>query len=192
VEKSACQAYCSVNTLSVCCADAVVNTHNKEFPMQSSKRNSLLTIAIIAGLTLSPLAVSHFDDKEPQQSYRQSWFALVAANFGPMVGMVKGEIPWQEDQMASYADQLAALTTLDIMRGFSEGSEKGTTRAKPEIWENKADFQAKMDDLNAAVSALQTVANEGTDRKAIADAVGAAGQACKACHDDFKSKDYLY
>jgi cytochrome c556 len=95
-------------------------------------------------------------------------------------------------QMAGYADQLAALTTLDVMRGFAGGSDKGTTRAKPEIWENKADFESKMNDLTKAVNALQIVANEGTDRKAIAEQVGATGKACKACHDDYKSKDYLY
>jgi cytochrome c556 len=160
--------------------------------MPHSQRNTLLAIITLAGLALSPLAISHYDDKQVQQSYRQSWFAMMAANFGPMVGMVKGEIPWQEDQMASYADQLAALATLDVMRGFADGSDKGTTRAKPEIWQNKADFQAKLDDLQTAVNALQVVANQGTDRKAIAEQVGATGKACKACHDDYKSKDYLY
>ncbi len=49
-----------------------------------------------------------------------------------------------------------------------------------------------MDDLKVAVNALQVVAEQGTDRKAIAEQVGATGKACKACHDDYKSKDYLY
>ena len=160
--------------------------------MQHSQRNIYLAILIITGLAISPLAVSHFDDKEPAQSYRQSWFALMAANFGPMTAMVKGDIPWQEDEMAAYADQLAALVTLDVMRGFADGTDKGTTRAKPEIWENKADFEAKMDDLTTAVNALQVVANQGTDRKAIAESVAATGEACKACHDEYKSKNYLY
>jgi cytochrome c556 len=160
--------------------------------MPRSTRNFLLVILSLAAISLSPLAISHFDDKEVPQSYRQSWFAMLAVNFGPMVSMVKGEIPWNEQQMAGYADQLAALTTLDVMRGFSEGSDKGTTRAKPEIWENKADFQARMDDLDQEVDALQVVAQQGTDRKAIAAQVGATGKACKACHDEYKSKDYLY
>ncbi len=160
--------------------------------MQHSKRNTLLAISVLAGLALAPLASSHYDDKEPAQSYRQSWFALMAANFGPMTMMVKGDIPWQENEMAAYADQLAALVTLDVMRGFADGTDKGTTRAKPEIWENKPDFTAKMDDLTKAVNALQTVANQGTDRKAIAEGVAATGSACKACHDEYKSKDYLY
>jgi cytochrome c556 len=160
--------------------------------MQHPQRNTLLAVVILAGLAISPLAISHYDDKEPAQSYRQSWFAMMAANFGPMGAMVKGDMPWQEDQMASYADQLAALVTLDVMRGFADGTDKGTTRAKPEIWGNKADFEAKMDDLTTAVNALQVVANQGTDHKAIAAGVAATGKACKACHDDYKSKDYLY
>jgi cytochrome c556 len=159
--------------------------------MSNSLRNYALALTTAAGLALSPLAISHFNDKEIPQSYRQSWFAMLASNFGPMVAMVKEEMPWDERMMAGYADQLAALTTLDVMRGFREGSDKGTTRAKPEIWENQPDFQSKMDDLKSAVNKLQTVANTN-DRAAIAAQVGATGKACKACHDDYKSKDYLH
>lgn len=160
--------------------------------MPHSERNALLAIVTAAGLALSPMAISHFDDQQIPQSYRQSWFAMLGANFGPMIGMVKGEVPWQEDLMAAYADQLAALATLDVMRGFAAGSEKGTTRAKPDIWENQADFKTKMGDMQKAADALQAVANQGTDRKAISEAVAAVGQTCKACHDEYKSKDYLY
>ena len=77
------------------------------------------------------------------------------------------------------------------MRGFHDGAEKGTTRAKPEIWQNKEDFQSKLKDLREAADKLQRVAN-GTDRKAIAAQVGATGKACKACHDEYKAKNYLY
>lgn len=164
---------------------------HKETSMSKSLRNYALAIAAVGGLALSPLAISHLNDKEMPQSYRQSWFAMIGSNFGPMVAMVKGEMPWDERQMAGYSDQLAALTTLDVLRGFADGSDKGTTRAKPEIWENKPDFESKMNDLKAAVEKLQTVANTN-DRKAIAMQVGATGKACKACHDDYKSKTYLY
>jgi cytochrome c556 len=160
--------------------------------MAHAPRNTVLAITTFAAMALSPLAISHFNDKEVPQSYRQSWFAMLATNFGPMTAMVKGEMPWQEQQMAGYADQMAALMTIDVMRGFADGSDKGTTRAKPDIWQNKADFEKKMDDLKKAVAMLQAVAEQGTDRKAIAEQVGATGKACKACHDDYKSKDYLY
>ncbi|MCP4211657.1 MAG: cytochrome c [Halieaceae bacterium] len=151
----------------------------------------LLAVTTVAVVTLSPAAISHLNDKEVPQSYRQSWFTMIALNFGPMVAMVKGEIPWNDDQMTVYADELAILTSMDGMRGFADGSDKGTTRAKPGIWENKEDFKAKMDDMAMAVKTLQTAANSG-DRKAIAGDIAATGKACKACHDEYKSKDYLY
>ncbi len=148
--------------------------------------STALALAVIA-----PTTLSHFNDKEMPQSYRQSWFALVAANFGPMAAMVKGDMPYDAERMQASADDLATLLQLDIMRGFPEGSEKGTTRAKPGIWDNKADFEQKMLDLQAAANALQAVAG-GEDQKQVAARVGDVGQTCKACHDDYKSKDYLY
>jgi cytochrome c556 len=160
--------------------------------MPHASRNTVLAIVTLACMALSPLAISHFNDKEIPQSYRQSWFAMLATNFDPIAAMVKGDMPWQEMQMAGYADQMAALMTIDVMRGFADGSEKGTTKAKPEIWQNKADFQKKMDDLKTAVNALQVVAQQGTDRKAIAAQVAATGKACKSCHDDYTAEEYLY
>ncbi len=154
-------------------------------------RKHLVAAATVGSLLLAPLALSHLNDKEVQQSYRQSWFALVALNFGPMASTVKGEIPWNDDMMQGWANDLSTLTTLNIMRGFGEGSDKGTTRAKPEIWQNKDDFESKMGDLDTAVASLQQAVNGG-DRKAIAAEVGKVGEACKACHDEYKSKDYLY
>ncbi|MEM8562077.1 MAG: cytochrome c [Pseudomonadota bacterium] len=155
-----------------------------------SKKLWLAATAIGATLLALP-ALSHLVEDEMPQSYRQSYFALIAANFGPMGATVKGEIPWDQTQMENYANDLAALSSLNVMRGFVDGSDKGTTRARPEIWENKPDFISKMDDLHAALVKLQEVTVTG-DRAAIAKQVGEAGKACKACHDDYKSKNYLY
>jgi len=153
--------------------------------------NLLLAGSALCAALLSPLAASHFDDKAQPQSYRQSYFALLASNFGPMVAAVKGEIPWDQTRMENWANDLAALSTLDVMRGFVDGSDKGTTRAKPEIWENKDDFSGKMEDLHKALNELQQ-ATAGGDRDMITKRVGAAGKACKACHDEYKADNYLY
>jgi len=150
-----------------------------------------LSALTISALALSPLALSHFDDKEMQQSYRQSWFALVASNFGPIVASVKGEIPWNQAAIEGWGNDLAALATLNTQRGFTEGSDKGTTRAKPEIWQNKEDFESKMRDMKNALADLQE-ATAGGDKATIGKQVGATGEACKACHDEYKAKNYLY
>ena len=152
---------------------------------------AILSLATVSALAISPLAVSHFNDQEPMQSYRQSAFTLMAMNFGPMNAMLKGEMEWDQEKFMGWAGDLEDVAELDILRGFAPGTDKGTTRAKPEIWENMEDFESKMADLRAATEALEEAAESGY-REQIAEAFAAAGGACKACHDEYKSKDYLY
>lgn len=159
--------------------------------MSGSKGKVWLAAAALSGALVSLPVLSHFDDEQVPQSYRQSYFALLAANFGPMVAAVKGEIPWDQVKMENWANDLAALSTLDIMRGFVDGSDKGTTRAKPEIWQDKADFTSKMETLHKELASLQQV-TAGGDKAAIGNQVAAAGKACKSCHDDYKAENYLY
>jgi cytochrome c556 len=159
--------------------------------MRFSTPRRLLACSALAAALVSPLALSHFDDKQVNQSYRQSWFTLLAMNFGPMGSMAKGEMPWDDEALKGYARELEAVANLNLMRGFAEGSEQGTTRAKPEIWQNKADFESKLEDLRKASAALNAMAGNG-DRKAIAEQIGAVGKTCKSCHDEYKSKNYLY
>lgn len=149
-------------------------------------------VALLAAVVIAaPAVLAHSVKDEPMQSYRQSILALVGANFGPIAAMVKGDIPWDQDAMEGYADDLEEIVELDLLRGFDESAKKGTTRAKPEIWENMDDFEAKLVDLRDAAAELDETV-EGGDRKAIAEAVKNTGGACKACHDEYKSKDYLY
>ena len=152
---------------------------------------AILSLATVAALAISPLAVSHFNDQEPMQSYRQSAFTLMAMNFGPMNAMLEGEMEWDQEKFERWAEGLDDVAELDILRGFAPGTEKGTTRAKPEIWDNMDDFKSKLADLREAAEILDDAAESG-DREEIAEAFAATGGACKACHDEYKSKDYLY
>ena len=147
----------------------------------------------LLGTTLlgGSLASAHFNDKEPNQSYRQSYFTLVAMNFGPLAAMAKGDMPFDAKMAEGFASDLADVTELNLMRGFAPGSDKGTTRAKPEIWSNLDDFKSKLEDMRREADKLEDIAEEG-DPKAIAMQTGAVGKTCKACHDEYKAKDYLY
>lgn len=150
-------------------------------------RAAILATALVA----APAVLAHSVKDEPMQSYRQSIFALIGMNFGPIAAMVKGDIPWDEDAIAGYSGDLEEIVKLDLIRGFAPGSDKGTTRAKPEIWDNMDDFESKLGDLRDAAASLDDAVEDG-DRKAIANAVKNTGGACKACHDEYKAKDYLY
>ncbi|WP_439102620.1 c-type cytochrome [Congregibacter sp.] len=151
----------------------------------------LATGLAVITLSAAPLALSHLVKEEAMQSYRQSYFTLIAMNFGPMAAMVKGDMPWDDDKMLALAEDFAAVASVDVARAFGPGSDKGTTRAKPEIWENTDDFLEKYAALQSASEDLLAAAKTG-DRGAIGGAIKDTGGACKACHDEYKAKDYLY
>ena len=155
--------------------------------------NSYYRIFSAATLTalLAIPAVAHIERSEPIQSLRQSYFALVGMTFGPMADMVKGKIDWDEATFQRWASDLAVLSTVQVERGFAPGSEQGKTRAKPEIWLDMEDFSEKLANFRQEAAVLSEVAMAG-DRAAIGEQLGKTGGTCKACHDDYKSKDYLY
>lgn len=151
----------------------------------------LATALTLLAVGSAPVALSHMVKEEPMQAFRQSYFTLLAMNFGPMTAMVKGEMPWDDAKMLSLAEDFAAIANVDVARAFGPGSDKGTTRAKPEIWSNTDDFLEKYADLQTAADGLLAAAKTG-DKGAIGGAIKDAGGTCKACHDEYKSKDYLY
>jgi cytochrome c556 len=69
------------------------------------------------------------------------------------------------------------------------GPDKGVkTAAKPAIWANKADFDAKAMALASAANALGNAGGSG-DRAVIGPLVKQVGGACKACHTAYKVQD---
>lgn len=118
--------------------------------------------------------------------YRQSALTLLGWNIGPIAGMVKSEIPWDQEAIEMYAMRLAQVAPM-IAEGFPADSQSGApTDAKPEIWKNLDDFNAKARDLEAATAKFaETV--KGGDRKAIAAGLGEVGGTCKACHEKYRA-----
>ena len=68
---------------------------------------------------------------------------------------------------------------------FVEGSDKGDTRAKPEIWTQKDKLAADVAKSQEDVAKLVAAGKTG-NLDQIKAAVGAVGQSCKACHDEFR------
>lgn len=152
---------------------------------------SRFSLVMLLSAALSLPAIAHIERSEPLQSLRQSYFAIVGMTFGPMGDMVKGDIEWNGEQFAAWASDLAAVSSVTVERGFAPGSDKGKTRAKPEIWDNKADFEEKLGNFRMQAAKLAEVAATG-DRQAIAGQFRQTGGTCKACHDNYKSRGYLY
>lgn len=161
-------------------------------PRRVSRGKKLLAAALtVAAIGTAPSALSHLVKEEPMQAYRQSYFTLLAMNFGPITAMLKGEMPWDEAKMMAFAEDFASVANVDVARAFGPGTDKGKTRAKPEIWSNTDDFLEKYAALQMAADGLLVAAKTG-NKATIGAAVKKTGGTCKSCHDEYKSKDYLY
>jgi len=120
--------------------------------------------------------------------YRHSVYHVIEWNVALMGKAIEGKIPYDKDAFALQAARIAALAPM-LPEGFPDGSYvKGKTDAKPEIWQQRAEFDELMQRLATKSAALADVAKGGDLAKA-KPAFNELMQACKSCHDKFKKKD---
>lgn len=137
------------------------------------------TLCISAGS-----ALAQFQKPEDAIKYRQSVFTVMANAFGKMGAVVKGEAPYNKDDVAKNAAIVATLAPLP-WQAFGPGTEGG--KAQPAVWSDNAKFKAASEKMQLAVADLNKAAQSG-DVESFKKSFGAASQTCKGCHDDFKKK----
>lgn len=119
--------------------------------------------------------------------YRKAQYTVLLWNWMPLNAMVRDRIPFDAAEFARRAARVAAVAP-QLLEGFAEGSGEGApTDAKPEIWQDFADFTAKMQDLERESAALADIA-KGGDEAAMRAQFAKVGGACKACHDAYKAE----
>jgi cytochrome c556 len=119
-------------------------------------------------------------------AYRQATMTVIVNNFGPLGAMASGKMPFDARLFQSRAERVAFMATIapDVFPAVSKGGAK--TKAKPEIWDNQAEFTKLMKDFTDKSAALAVAAKSGS-LDTIKPAFGAAAQTCKACHDKYKA-----
>jgi cytochrome c556 len=122
---------------------------------------------------------------EDQVKYRRAAYTLMSLNFGSLAAMAQEKKPFNAEEAARNADFVAMLSTVP-RQYFGEGTDKDT-KAKPEIWTHRADFDTKMDKMVGEAQKVPAVARGG-DMAAFKKQVGDLGSACKACHDEYRLK----
>ena len=75
--------------------------------------------------------------------YRQGAFSVMGWNFGVIVDMIKGKRQYNQSDVARRAQVIADVSRVPL-EGFVTVSHAGSTKARPEIWTNYADFKKKM------------------------------------------------
>jgi cytochrome c556 len=122
---------------------------------------------------------------ENQIKFRRAAYQLMNLNFGSLAAMAEDKKPFNKDEAARNAEFVALLATVPRSY-FGEGTDKDT-RAKPEIWTHRADFDSKMDKMVGEAAKLPAVVKTG-DMAAFRKQVNDLGEACKACHDEYRAK----
>ncbi|VVE71441.1 cytochrome C [Pandoraea anapnoica] len=146
-----------------------------------------LAVAALAVAVLTPtLAQAQFAKVDDAVEYRQSALFLMGNHFGRIGAVVKGDAPFNKDDVAKNAELVATLSKLP-WPAFEGGQTNGKSKAKPEVFSDKAKFQQAAEKMETAVAKLNTVA-KGGDLASIKTAFGDAAQTCKSCHDNFRAK----
>ena len=154
--------------------------------MQSMKyRPTLAAVALgIAGALTALPAAAQYRNTDAAIKYRQSAMSLQGNHLARIFAMINGQVPFDAKVAADQTEIIATLNRLQFA-AFIDGSDKGNTRAKPEIWSEKDKFNAAIAKSQEDVLKLAAAGKTGSLDQ-IKAAAGAVGESCKACHDAYQ------
>jgi cytochrome c556 len=117
--------------------------------------------------------------------YRQAVYTVLGTNFGVVGRMAAGRQPYDAKAASAAADRIALMATT-APEVFPADSQSGApTKAKPEIWTGRADFDGLMKNMGEKTAALAAAAKTN-NLDNVKAAFGEAQKTCKACHDKYK------
>jgi cytochrome c556 len=152
--------------------------------MPSTTTPLRLALASLALATALP-AAAQFRNAEAAIKYRQSAMSIQNNHLGRLFAMTNGQVPFDAKAAQENIEIVALLNSRVQFAAFTDGSDKGNTKAKPEIWMEKDKWTAAVaksqDDVNKLVAAGKT-----GNQDQIKAAVGAVAASCKACHDAYR------
>ncbi len=146
---------------------------------------SLASIALAAiAFGLSMPASAQFAKPEDAIKYRKSALSVMGAHFGRIGAMATGKAPFDGKAAAENADIALFMSRLP-WAAFGEGTDKGETRAKPEIWTEQAKFKQAADKMQVEMGKLAAAAKTN-NLDNLKSAFTATAGSCKSCHDAFR------
>jgi cytochrome c556 len=145
----------------------------------------LMVVAAI-GLSTALPAAAQFAKPEDAIKYRKAVFTVMATHFGRVAAMANGKMPFDAKVAADSAEIATSMSKLPYV-AFIEGTDKGETKAKPEIWAEADKFKAAASKMQEEMGKLNVVAKAG-NIDTIKAAAGETGKACKGCHDTYRNE----
>jgi len=150
------------------------------------KNSRIVRVLALMTLMVAVSAQAQFAKPEAAIKYRQASLTVMGTHFGRLAEMAQGKVPF-DAKVAQDNEAVFAVVSKLPWAAFGEGTDKGETKAKAEIWSEGAKFKEAQDKLMAETLKLSAAVKTGKveDLKV---AVGAVGGACKNCHDQFRAK----
>jgi cytochrome c556 len=119
--------------------------------------------------------------------YRKSIYQVILWNLAPLGAMAQEKAPYDAREFAMRAERVNAMSYM-LEEAYPAESQSGAdTRAKAAIWQNRADFEAKLAALQRESAELANVAEAGdfdTSRAAFFE----MANTCKSCHDEYRTE----
>lgn len=149
-----------------------------------------MKLFLVAAIAAFPV-LAHADAAEDAIEARHGFMKMMAMNMGVLAGMAKGEIAYDAAAATTAGNNIETLTHYDTLPAlFIPGTsvdEGQDSEALPAIWEKSEDFANKFAALGEAATGAGAAAGGGAD--AVGPVVQKLGEACKACHDDYRKKE---
>jgi cytochrome c556 len=149
-------------------------------------KKPILALAAVAGLMTALPAAAQFAKPEDAIKYRKAAFTVMGSHFGRIGAMVNGRAPFDAKAAAEHAEVASLMSKLPYT-AFVDGTDKGDTKAKPEIWTEGDKFRAAASKMQDEMVKLNAAAKTG-NLDTIKAAFGPVGQSCKACHDQYRKE----
>jgi len=147
-------------------------------------KKPLLAAFAATALLASLPAAAQFAKPEDAIKYRKSAMFLMNTHVGRIGAMVNGRVPFDAKSVADNAEFTTIVSKLPFA-AFVEGTDKGDTKAKPEVWAEADKFRTAASTMQDEMAKLNAAAKTG-NQDAIKAQFGKLGQSCKACHDHFR------
>lgn len=118
--------------------------------------------------------------------YRQSVMTSQSGHMAAAAAIIQGKVDFK-DQLGAHVKALEA-TTKDIDSLFPKGTDVGKTKALKEVWTKHDEFSKRAKDAQDKAAALARAVEAG-DTQNYGPKFKELGEACKACHKDFRKKE---
>jgi len=146
--------------------------------------SAALAVAIVA--STAPVQAGPADTIKERRALMKNY----GKNMKAISGYLKkgrgtaADVAASADKIAANASKIVAL----YPKGTATSDNVGKTRAKPEIWSERAKFEDAVGKLKTLAMNLAAAARTG-NKGAIGKAMGAMGkQSCGGCHRAFRAK----